>query len=474
MRAGRALELEVQELLRRGGFQPHDNPSMARPRQTDLAAQGQGLHLLIEVKDRKRAVEVGDIDSLRVRLARTAPDFIGVIFTTGSITKGAIKAIETDRTREVLVLVGTELELLRADQARLFNLISKKRSELRLNGRAWFRSGPAGDYLGVDLPKQTLEYVYASKAGSYFCSRTDFAHAAFSLDIPDTGRGEFEGVRLHLDLSLSTLAELQDLFGYLHASFGLSSNGAFTIHQSDACWHGSGVRNFIAAVGNFARRYSAAALTGVHHSEDLIFFDQFRDGWLSFNARQRVPDPFETSGRSYIFDADVCIQLPGVPVDATAFIDLCRYTGNEWAQFKVVPYRLMQTIRLRSPMELTTVGQVVQIYDQRDRERWVIGLIARNPWYRKKRLPRELQSEESSLQGLLGMELLLCDLKHHIEDGDRVDKFVLKGIQSTDTDDAQIIRPFASWHKIVERVTPPPPSRAPMAQGSTLSTKSRR
>jgi len=474
LRAGRALELEVQELLRRGGFQPHDNPSIARPRQTDLAAQGQGLHLLIEVKDRKRAVEVGDIDSLRVRLARTAPDFIGVIFTSGLITKGAIKAIETDRTREVLVLVGAELELLRADQVRLFNLFSKKRSELRLNGRAWFRSGPAGDYLGVDLPKQTLEYVYASKAGGYFCSRTDFAHAAFSLEMPDTGRGESEGVRLHLDLSLSTLDELRDLFGYLHASFGLSSNGAFTIHQSDACWHGSGVRNFIEAVGRYSQRYAEAALSGVHHSEDLIFFDQFRDGWLSFNARQRVPDPFEKSRHSYIFDADVCIQLPGIPVDATAFIELCRYTGNEWAQFKVVPYRLTRTIRLRRPMELTAVGQVIQLYDQRDRERWVTGLIARNPWYRKKRLPRELQSEESSLQSLLGMELLICDLRHHIEDGDRVDKFVLEGIQSTDTDDAQIVRPFANWHNIVERVTPLPGLRASAAKGFTRSKNSRK
>ena len=196
-------------------------------------------------------------------------EVIGIIFTTGSISKRAVKEIESDRTREVLVFLCGEIELLRAHKARLSNLIVKKRSELRLKGRVWFRTGVGGEYLGVVLPKPTIEYMYESKGSGYFCSKTEFAHAVSSLDIPDTGWSSpgGEGVRLNLPLSLSTLEELRDLFGYLHDSFGLSSSGAFTIHQDGACWHGSGVGNFMRAAGEVWRRYRAAAMERVHHSE---------------------------------------------------------------------------------------------------------------------------------------------------------------------------------------------------------------
>src|SRR5271156_4975034 len=105
---GKALEIEVLKLLEGAGFRAHPNARVAKPRQTDILAQGNDLTLLVEVKDRKRGLDVGDIDSLRSRLRRTTPDVVGVLFTTSAISRPAIKEIESDRTRAVLVFVDTE------------------------------------------------------------------------------------------------------------------------------------------------------------------------------------------------------------------------------------------------------------------------------------------------------------------------------------------------------------------------------
>jgi hypothetical protein len=445
---GQALELEVLELLRSAGFRAEHNSKAARPRQTDVLAQGHGLTLLVEVKDRKKVVDVSDIDNLRLRLGRITPDVIGIIFTSSTIAKSAVKEIESDRTREVLVLVGFEVSLVRARKARLLNLINKKRSELRSNGRAWFRTGEGGDYLGVALPRTSMEFTAGDESSPYFCSKTDFAHAAFSMEIPDTSRGYGDGVRLSLSLDLSTLDELKDLLGYLHETFGLSSNGAFTIHQDGACWHGVGVQNLLGVLPDPWARYRAQGMQRAHHSEVISYFDQFRSGWLALTTQQRIP---EGSHPGHFHMTDLCIQLPGIPVDLSPYLELCRFTGNEWADFRVVQERHTQTTRLKKPIRFEAVGRLVRTDDHRSRNRWIVGLIARNPFYGKQKLPPELKREGTPLYDLLQMELLLFDLRDHIEEGDEVDDFRLEGIESTDAQYAQIIRPFGTWNKITKR-----------------------
>ena len=446
---GKALELEVLKLLQRAGFRAERNSKAARPRQTDIHAQGHDLTLLVEVKDRKRAVDVGDIDSLRARLSRTTADVIGVIFTTSDISKSAIKLVENDRTREILIFVASELELLRTSKVRLLNLIAKKRRELRVNGRVWFRKGVGGEYLEVSLPASTMEFVVGGNSSSTFCSATDFAHAAFVRSIPDTtwGKSCGEGMRLVMSLDLSTLDELRDLFGYLHDAFGLSSDGSYTIHQSDACWHGVGVQCLLADLVDPWSRYHAAGLDRVHHSEGISYFDQIRNGWLAVTTQLRVSDGLES--HSFFHQTDLCMQLPGIPVDLSPYLVLCRYTGNEWAEFQAVHGRQTDSNHLKNPIKLDVVGTLVRTDE--DRDRWIVGLIARNPFYRTKRLPRELDLEGSPLKDLMEMKLILCDLKDHIAESSEVDYFFLQGVETADAQFVQVIRPFGTWNKVVRR-----------------------
>jgi len=82
---GRALEIEVAQFLRSAGFRTTTNAGAARPRQTDMYAQGDGVDLLVEAKDRERKVDVSDVDAMRSRLRRTTADVVGVIFTTSGL-----------------------------------------------------------------------------------------------------------------------------------------------------------------------------------------------------------------------------------------------------------------------------------------------------------------------------------------------------------------------------------------------------
>jgi HJR/Mrr/RecB family endonuclease len=110
---GREFEVEIAKLLRAVGFDVTTDAKAARPRQTDLFAKGDEVDLLVEAKNQRRNVNVGDVDSLRSRLNRTSADIVGAIFTTSGLTQGAIEAIETDRRREILAFVKDEIEQLR-------------------------------------------------------------------------------------------------------------------------------------------------------------------------------------------------------------------------------------------------------------------------------------------------------------------------------------------------------------------------
>jgi hypothetical protein len=68
----------VAKPLRAAGFEVKANPKIARPRQTDLSARGDGIELLIEVKNQQRRADIGIVDSLRARL-KSNTHIVGVI-----------------------------------------------------------------------------------------------------------------------------------------------------------------------------------------------------------------------------------------------------------------------------------------------------------------------------------------------------------------------------------------------------------
>jgi hypothetical protein len=452
---GREFEVEVAKFLRAAGFDVTPNAKAAKPRQTDLFAKSDELDLLVEAKSQERRVNVGDIDALRDRLRRTPSDIIGVIFTTSGLTKGAVEEIEKDRTRLVLAFVDEEIKHLRSGAHNLKALIDRKREELRIHGRAWFGTEIHSEFVEVKLPHGNIEFRIGGAVSSFFESRSDFTGAFYALKIPDSGWGTIagEGARLPIRLTLNNVRDLRNIVGYLHQKFGLTTDGMFSIQQSGSCWTGAGAENFLQAVEHWRARYEQSLSKTFHHSEEFIYFDQFRDGWIEISSQQRINWDLHDS---FLHHSELVIQLPGVPVDTTPFLKLCKYTSNEWAHFEYIGERWTSTVRLKKPVILDVIGTVVNRASASDsdpvRERIVTGIIARNPFYRKKSLPQELlKSDRSPLHELNETELLVCSLKDWYEDGDVADRYVLQGFEVTLGGVGRIIRPFGTWNRMLRR-----------------------
>jgi hypothetical protein len=447
---GRDVESEVAALLRGAGLRVEVDVAAARPRQTDLYARGEGLDLLVEVKARKRKIDVSDVDALRSRLRRTTEDVVGAIFTTSGLTSGAIAEIESDRTREVLVFVKEEIELLRSAPEKLLELIASKRHKLRVRGTAWFGLESSSEFLGVKLPLGNVEFRLGKTVGPYFASRAETWSACYTLQIPDSGWGiaSGEGALLPLRLKLRTIQDLQNVLGYLHEKFGLSNDGMFSIHQSNACWYGVGADNLIRAIVRWRERYEKSRLRRVHHSEAFCYFGHFHSGWISLSSQQRVGLMADGMGcSSFLHASDLAIQLPGIPVDMTPFLNLCQYTGNGWAYFEHVGRRLTHGRRLKEAIRLEVIGQAVSTLDD---ERVIVGVIAKNPFFRKP-LPRELQCDDlAGFADLNRTELLLCNLRDWHDEGMVTDAYMLQGFEVTWTYREQMIRPYGTWNRITE------------------------
>ena len=454
---GRDFEAEVAKLFCEAGFQVTRDAAVARPRQTDLFASADGFQLLIEAKNKKRKVDVGDVDAMRVRLNRTAADIVGVIFSTSGVTGGAIRAIEQDRTREVLAFARDEVEGLRRGTKNLLTLIERKRTEIRVHGKAWFSGATQPEFSHVELPIRGSEFQLGRTSSTYFESGSGLTDAFYSLEVPDTGwkLSGGEGARLSMRPAVHSLDDLRNLVGYIHEKFGLSSNGWFSIHQSENSWYGIGIDNFLRAAKDWRRRYEQAHFQRFHHSEQLIYFDKFRDGWIELSSQQRVGLGERSQG--LLHNSGLVLQLPGIPVDTAPYLRLCRYSGNDWASFEHIAERLTSVVRLRKPIELEVCGTIVS----RERDvsdsaagRVVKGLVTLNPFYQKKSLPAVwVGSKQVSLRELGETELLVCSLRDWHVEGDKVDCYRLQGIEITTGDVMRVLRPFGTWNRILKRAS---------------------
>ena len=445
---GKGFEVEVASFLKAAGFDVTPNARAAKPRQTDVFAKGEHLDLLVEAKDQQRNVNVGDIDALRSRLRRTSAEIVGALFTTSGFTKSALKEIESDRTRLVLAFGKEEIERIRSGAYKLRTLIDRKRDELRINGRAWFDTGAHSDFVDVQLPRGNIQFRLGDTASFLLESKSSFAGAFFALEIPDPGWGISggEGARLTMRLSLYGLKDVRNILGYLHRYFGLSNEGVFSIKQSGSCWQGVGAENFLGAADQWRGRYRKSLSKNFHHSEQLVYFDYFRDGWIELSSQQRTG---WTERESFFHNSQLVVQLPGVPVDIAPFLKLCRYTDNDWANFEYVGERSTLRIHLNKPLVLDVVGRVVSPAVDPREEETVRGLIAKNPFYGRKSLPKELKDNQAlHLNGLGDVEFVVCSLKDWHDDLDVGERYSLLGFDVTRGGTEYVIRPFATWSKL--------------------------
>jgi hypothetical protein len=252
-------------------------------------------------------------------------------------------------------------------------------------------------------------------------------------------------VVLSLRLSVENKKQLRDFLALIDNRFGLSNDGSYVIEQSFASWHGVGAKSFVEEVGRLNQRYKDSGDAYIHHSEDLAYFDSFKDGWILFTARQNVKRHQNTAP---IYQSEIVIQLPGIPVDVAPFLNLCRETNNLDARFYPVSGHEVKRVQFKQPIKLKTLGVIIDV--QKDTTN-VCGFIAQNPFFGLKKFPSEFVKQDFTSVPLAETEFLICDSTDWHEFGDKIDYYVLRGIEGLWADSEFIIRPFGTWHNMLDR-----------------------
>lgn len=454
MNQGRQFETIIAEIFERHGFRVTRNAGSARPRQTDLQAKSGDTSILVEVKSIKRKIDVSHVDEIRARLNRVPADIIGAIFAGSDYTPNAIREIEASRSREILAFGPSEITALSEGRANLMELVERKREALRTRGKVWFYKPLRLTHDKGGLPHSSEHFTMGNKSVPFVTSRTENADVLFVRKLPETGWGSLggEGTALTLQLDLETVEDLQGILALLHEKLGLSDVGSFSIQQTDVGWFGVGVRPFVDAASDWKRRYDECSAKSFHHSEDLCYFGSLHEGWLRISTRQRVWPSSERKAK--LHGSELVIQLSGVPVDMAPFLQLCKFTNNQYARFAHVSTRTACLRRLKKEITLDVKGEIVRVHgDVRGAQQGeVTGIVAVNPFFHTATLPKELRDDEYSAFPLINsVELLVCDLSDWHDVGDVIDEYVLLGLEAGWANDTPIIRPFATWKNVLKR-----------------------
>jgi len=478
-RRGREFEELLSKLFEGDGFDVHRNAAGASPRQTDLMVSRGEYTLLVEAKCHRRKLDISHIDDITSRLRRTPSDVVGAIFSLSGFTRSAIRLAEGDRSREVLLFGPQDLAAIVEGRANFLHLIGKKREELRLHATAWFYtphgtspvSRPSEGTDSINMEGTRLKYVACASGNS---------DVVFAREIPDTAWGGYGGlgVALPLDLQeIETPADLRAILSVLGKRFTISGNGAFAIHQLKASWFGIGPRALLDGLNVWKERYEAVGLDTPHHSEHFAYFDRLNDGWIVLTGRQRI----DWDRPSRLDSCEIVIRLPGAPVDGTPFVRFCREVNNPDARFFPVGGQRLHDaydahmVRLPEPIRLEVLGTITQRHKRTGDA--VCGVVARNPLFGATVLPPELTANDSSPFRLLdSTELLVCDLADWLDIGTVVDGYELIRLEGLWADDQAIIKPVATWGKILTRNgKPEDPTRilSALPNSAALSRSSR-
>jgi hypothetical protein len=443
---GYGLEGLVGRLFRSAHFRTARNPRLARPRQTDLLAEGGGTTFLVETKWRKTRATVADIDALRGRLDRSQSGVIGVLISLSGFTATAITAVLERRDRPVLLLDHADLERACARDFDLRRLLRIKQDALRLQAEVLIGSQEPSfqrPSRSSDPPVDGDAFLLAADGSRvpWIDARGSFSGFAFSRGLNDPDWVSAPGAGVTFDLPLS----VQSVDGVVHALSELSSlgwatgAGTWSIAQSETNWHGIGPAALAEALLRWQERYREAG--SLHHTEQVVYQDVCDDGFYTLLIDVASADP------RIVWRADMSLQLSGIPLDLNPIRELCR-TFDVQARTRFRPRTEKMLSRLSLDRTTSTqVKPVAFIVKEQpelpsDRQFMVCGLVVANPYCQRSSLACELPDEMP--RPLEETQFWVCDLRSWHRLGKTLN-YRLEMCEWAETSDAVAARVVADW-----------------------------
>jgi Restriction endonuclease len=438
---GYRLETLVAKLFRQAHFEIDIDPPAAAPRQTDLLARGDQSVYLIETRWRGKPAGSGDVDDLHARLKRTPSRVEGILVSVEGFTPQATTLIEELRHERLVIPIDADsLREFLKDPRGLPMHLQLKRDSLVVYGSVAHEPESA-IAIAQELPSADLSILHPEDGGvlRYVSGGGSYSGLTFYRELPDIDwvAADGHGVTCDLQLAAQSQEQLLGVIKELSEIGWAGPEGQWTITQSERVWHGFGAHSLGLAVEAQASRLDE--LDQIHSSEELFYVDQCEGGFYTLSARPLVHS-------SRVWPVQLSFQLPGIPLDTGPFRRFAdRSAPGTRPYFRPRSTPSTAIIRLPRMMPLDVVAMIVESDEGAKDEVWVVGVVARNPFFSDLDRLGGCGMDPVRVGGRLDdHELLICDLRswHPVE---MQRDYVLRGFDLASTSDVTVIRPRADW-----------------------------
>jgi hypothetical protein len=399
----RRFEVFLARLLEKEALKVTHNPRTAKPRQTDLVACGDQGFFLVEAKWTKKKFGIDDVVQVRDRLMRVPTDVFACVFSISGFSEPAVKEVSQNKSREIHLFNQIELRGMVEGGLSFQELLGKKREWLRVHGSAFLLESVPSSAPLHQLRSEPDVFEIGGTTLPWLRSRTGHNDILFSNELLDFSRRR-QGSTFSLELQpkIDSLNDLQRILNRIQGLFGLSGQGAFSIHQSGEGWFGFGLESFISAAGHQKIRYNELGWESYHHSEQLAYLDRIENGGLICVTSQ------QSTGTNYLHSTFLEIYFPGMPVDTSNVRQLCKITRDEDAHLELVGDSPLHTCRGPLRIKVQPVGTIVS---NSHGASFVSGLVIKNPFLNDA-LPSVDDDECGRVLGWIReSQFLLCALR---------------------------------------------------------------
>jgi Restriction endonuclease len=445
-RRGHAFEDLFCRFLYKNGFDVQKNSRSARPRQTDLFAEHGENAFLFELKWLKRRVDIAAVGQIKDRLGRVPRGTIGCICSPSGFTESLIRDIEEHRHEfEVLLFNPLEIHSLFAGQITIFDLIDEKRRNMRRHGALWFyQEGPrVSSRRYVELPT-SIEHLQSPEPLHFRLDSPHISDLVFART-PLIFDEYILAASLSVRLRDSTVDTIRDVLTAATNYLGLRGGGSFGIRQSRYGWYGLGSENFLKEIARYSDRYKVFE-GRVHHSEELVFFEELTRGIFLLTARQSL------TRKGHIHSGEITIRLPGIPVDTHPYLKYLRSFTRENAFFRSEdPLRRawVRPFSVDVPLD-SVVTEIRDTNPVRPGGATVSGIVIKNPFFTNPRAITKL-AKHKDLLAFAEPEYLICTMDDWYDVGDEVDAYEITGLETVTIGEAVLLHPRCTWKRLTKR-----------------------
>ena len=476
IRRGREFERWFYQMLFQSGWDVRLNPQSAKPRQTDLSAQKGTLHLLLELKWRKKPADIDQLDSLKSRLNRVQQNVVGCLVSISGFTEQVIAEVELHRDREILLFDEMEIEALARSPKYFDTYVQLKRSALRDDAKVKFYDSDPTQNVSESLqtnypvPYDLEKLILDGSPATHAFMNGNIHSIVFARSIPEFDWhpvGDW-ATSLYLEPKLYSLQHLKTLIALIDSCVHLSGEGSFSVRHLDESWHGVGARNFIQTLDEWKDRYDKLQPDYIHHSEDFTYYSECESGFIVLTGRNKLRD----DDVSYEVDAiRLDIRLLGIPLNQASLLRLAEGVGYPQGILRIVDQKNYVWKRFKEPIRVKHIGYIWQdiedvphpysdpeiekMLEELDNGRkslgGIAGLVIENPFYQKKtKLPNEWE-DKYPFEQLYDPEILVCYLGDWHNSSEQGDYYVLRDMAICWTYDAVMIRPVCTWHNLIKK-----------------------